>query len=529
MRQPFFALAMILLLMVLPAASGIEPEVHSAASEPEPRPQGSNGQPADITGNVLGTSAPAPTVPLKGSDGSRGPAYPDFDWSIDIRLTYNDKADLFPEFASNRSSDNLVTWYRDGQQYIEWLDPAGGVLTPEKAILNASPPVQQTGQLTQRMALDGSSNINLVWTDDGFYDPACARFLPNGTLVTPYSNISAYSERAHVPYIALKAQNQVYMAYESVQNDSVGMASFGNGTLQTIWDHLVDDSVGLVLRVDGNSSANLLTRYHESGKGLHYTRYSKDMDLICGADIETPVDGSGLEAPMPAMAFGPDGSMHLLQASRLSGVRTLYYTNYDNLGKTLTDHIALTFTAGDFGDIAVDGRGSVYVVWGDAVDGELYFATLHPGDGYPPEPAVKLTKAVGASRDPHISIDPGGVPSVAWVDERDGNPEIYFKVGAIPKLELSMTPEDTYKLQDIPTGTSRSANVTARNPGRMNETVSLDISHRFPRPSWLDRRAGGPPAPARSRRNRKVQPKGHYTIHRSARRTPRHQYHRIHF
>lgn len=446
-RRPFLAVAIILLLMAMPVAGW--------------------------TGDV--TSTPVPSIQSDIGAGSRSPPTETIYWLNETRVTFNDESDLRPELAVTSSFTNLVTWNRSGQQYIEWIDAVSTALAPEKPIVKAFPPVQHSGQPIQSMALNDSSYIHLISTADGLYDPTYCRFLADGSKASVPTNLSLYEDRPRAPCLAQKAQDKVFVAYECERSDSVGVALFDNGTLQNVWKGVIQNSVGHVLGVDVNTSVCLLTRYPVSGTGLHYSRYSSKMSLEFETDIETPVNGSGLEVPMPALALGPDGSMHLLQASRLSGARTLYYTMYDRHGKKMTDNYVLTTTAADFGDIAADGHGNIYFAWGDSSDKQLYYAHLPPGQGSKPPYSWKLTHAIGPCHDPSIAIDPSGMMSVAWVDERDGNPEIYFRAATLPAVKLAISAEDSYKLLNLPPGVKKTVNVTVSNWGRMAETVSLDI------------------------------------------------------
>ncbi len=92
---------------------------------------------------------------------------------------------------------------------------------------------------------------------------------------------------------------------------------------------------------------------------------------------------------------------------------------------------------------------------------------------------VKLTQAPGDDRDPKIAVDPEDSLHVAWVSNRDGNREIYYKFAFSYGVELTMKPEEMAKIMYVHPNETKSANVTVRNMGGQNDTMYLGVSAEF--------------------------------------------------
>ena len=123
----------------------------------------------------------------------------------------------------------------------------------------------------------------------------------------------------------------------------------------------------------------------------------------------------------------------------------IYYKQSQDRGITWGPDTRLTNAPGNSArpSIAVEGE-NVYIVWFDGRDGntEIYFKHSSDG-GMTWEPDVRLTTAEGESLHPTIAVSETAL-HVVWYDQRDGNPEIYYKrklIGELPQFNQKITPK----------------------------------------------------------------------------------------
>ena len=401
-------------------------------------------------------------------------------WKDDTRLTDNPVDDILPTLVVDTFGNSFVLWYRgsgmtSGTHYYKKIDRYGNELFQEKDIVSAPMPVQHCGQPCQRIGIDSQESLHVVWTTQGLYGPMYQKFASNGQPLTQPINLAPMAANPHVVNLAVGTNNRAYVAYENEGSERVEMAYVdSNFNLHTGYLSRAD-SEGITIGLDKKNDPYLFSKAW-TGTGMWMTEFSPEgQTLISATKIDTPVSGTGWDAPLPELAFGTDGAIHLLQASRASGVKTLYYTKLAADGTKLTNDIPLTETSNDFGDICVDSKLNVYCIWGDATDGKLYYVRIQPGHENDTLTPVKLTDSAGTDRDPQIAVDPEDSLHVSWTSDRDGNKEVYYKFAFSFGVELTMTPEEMAKVMYLHPNETRTANITVRNMGGQNDTMYLGV------------------------------------------------------
>lgn len=106
----------------------------------------------------------------------------------------------------------------------------------------------------------------------------------------------------------------------------------------------------------------------------------------------------------------------------------IYYKRSEDGGATWGPDTRLTQApdASMRPSVAVDGE-ELHLVWFDRRDGNFEVYYKHSADGGATWSAdTRLTRAPGDSLHPSLALSEGAV-HVLWFDERDGNPEIYYK------------------------------------------------------------------------------------------------------
>lgn len=127
-----------------------------------------------------------------------------------------------------------------------------------------------------------------------------------------------------------------------------------------------------------------------------------------------------------AAAWGSD--VHVVWAEARDGNFEIYYKRSTDAGQTWEEDQRLTRDPAESNrpSVAVSGL-NVHVVWIEARDGngEIYYK--HSTDaGVTWGPDIRLTSDPHGSTWPSIAVS-GSRVHVAWVDDRDGNEEIYYR------------------------------------------------------------------------------------------------------
>jgi BNR repeat-like domain len=131
------------------------------------------------------------------------------------------------------------------------------------------------------------------------------------------------------------------------------------------------------------------------------------------------------------MAVDPSDNLHLVwHGRRPTPSQEIYYRKSTDKGTTWMSIQRLTWTSGwsDYPDIATDAAGSLHVVWFDDTPGqaEIYYKMSTDG-GVTWTAGKRLTSNAGNSNAPALAAESSGNLHVVWMDDTDGNWEIYYK------------------------------------------------------------------------------------------------------
>jgi uncharacterized membrane protein len=359
------------------------------------------------------------------------------------------------------------------------LTDNGSALGPEALVLAAGAPALHSGQRTENIALDSEQVIHAVWTAQGMYGPVHQAFNSSGWPIGAPSNLSPMAQRPHAPSLAAGTNGRPYVSYENELEDRVEMAyltpngsgyDLHTGYLAGKWAN------GSTIAVDGGGRPHILYKNATNG-GLYHTRFSAQGSLeIDSSFIFGFGGGFGPGSALPRIAFGPDGAMHLLLASRVNGTRSLYYCKLDNAGNRLADPVEVSDSAGDPGDICVGPDNAVHIVWGQDDDRQVHHVSIGSGSENGTLSPVAVSATSGRAGDPACAVSAEGAVGVAWADTRDGDAEIYFRAGLVPGIAVRgegpyLNTMHLQELLDYP--------VTVRNTGLTVVEVRLNLTFAF--------------------------------------------------
>jgi len=406
-------------------------------------------------------------------------------WADDKRVTNNPSPDLHPQVSVDKDGNSHLIWTRDTDYMYIKLDNQGRSLVQEHDIAQALASVQHSGQLGKGVGIDSTENISMIHAQYGSvkYEKVTTKGVP----VVQQIDVASGLQVSTGANLVVADNGNVYIIYDY----------FPAGGLERVGLTMVDPNGNIIkTAVDVSEPA-----WYVEGSTMTVDRENKLRALEnvwYGGDVgmwATTLDKYGVRPadtppqfiystsaygfpPMPAMTACPDNTVHLLRSSSGSGGGTLTYVKLDQQNRPVAGidkDIVVTQTAADYGDIGCDSTNNIYMIWADSTDGLIYYEKMAPGTENGTHAAVQLT-TMGTAREPRIALGPGGSVHVVWKDDRDGNDEVYYKFAFSSGSELSMDPPELVKLLYIHPEEIKSANVTIKNLGGLNDTFALNVT-----------------------------------------------------
>jgi len=159
-----------------------------------------------------------------------------------------------------------------------------------------------------------------------------------------------------------------------------------------------------------------------------------------------PVDDTGTVAGAPAAAVDGDGTLHVVWPDSRDGGRALFTRTRDANGTWSPAPARLTRPAegADEPSLAAGTDGTLHLVFSDGRAGllnrEIFHRMRAPGAAWDTTGAGddRISNASGSSVRPCVDVH-GDVVTVAWKDARDGNHEVYVRRGG--PFALAAPPE----------------------------------------------------------------------------------------
>jgi len=353
-------------------------------------------------------------------------------WESDFRLT-NDPA--LSQTSSNNArciavNGNVVhaVWYdyRDNNQYSEIyckrsLD--GGATWGADIRLTNNPAWSGNPSITV-----SGSTVNVVWQDsrDGNPEIYCKRSADGGETWGPDTRLTNNTANSWQPSISASGLNVVVVWQDGRE-----------GNMEIFCKRSADGgaSWSADMRLTNNASVSSYPSVAVSGSFVHtvwfderdgnrevYYKSSSDGGKNWGSDIRLTNSSSASHYPCIAVS----GS-NVYVVFKRSGKDDIYFKISTDNGLNWGDEAGLTnMIAYDFSSIAVSGS-NIHVVWqvGNVGNSEIYY--IRSGDGGATwGDKTQLTNNAGISWLPSIAVSGSNV-HVIWMDDRDGNSEIYYK------------------------------------------------------------------------------------------------------
>ncbi|MBI4344669.1 MAG: hypothetical protein HY555_03680 [Euryarchaeota archaeon] len=281
------------------------------------------------------------------------------------------------------------------------------------------------------LAIDGSGNIHIIYAENGV--PYYAKLSPDGSPALT-KRLTDRSPAAFESGIAVDPLDNIHLVWRdkttrynivykrlnpsgSTAVDET-QATFGSGDMPS-------------LAVDPNGNPSIvysLPTAGSPGSGLGYTKLDTIGKTVISQKVITD---TFYENWGPAAAVDPLSNAHIAWSDLRNGTYAIYYSKLDLNGRVLVNASKVSGGGGQSTnplDMALDSKENIYITWVDDRDGnwEVYYAKLGPS-GAVLMGDTRLTNDSAASWKPRIAVGSDDSLHIAWEDERDGNKELYYK------------------------------------------------------------------------------------------------------
>ncbi|MGQ9582293.1 MAG: COG1470 family protein [Thermoplasmatota archaeon] len=421
-------------------------------------------------------------------------------WCDDKRLTDMATEDRIPQIVVDSVGISHVIWFRgssySGQYMYKKIDRLGNELISEKQIANGQIPEQYSGFQSPSIGIDSNGDFHICF-EPGGTGVAYAKYDKNGNNVVPQKTVPSGAQYPHNPSIAVSRNNMVHIIYEDYR---WGYSAEGIAYAQLdVNGNILKDGVRISDPGWYCEGSTLTTDYSSN---IHATFYASNLGVFHG---KLDRNGNPLPDAPPTMLYklgtfwthGPPyigadglGGVHIVfntAGGGTSAAGDLMYMKLSNNGAKLAagpDENGIRLASGTcrgFPYIAGDSLGNAYAIWSDTRDGtpKIYYVKIengHENDTNLPDRAICLTPDTSGAYEPKLALDPDDNLHAVWKDSRDGNYEIYYKFAYNYGVEVGMTPEEMYKVMYVRPNETKSANITIRNTGGLNDTVSINMT-----------------------------------------------------
>lgn len=326
-----------------------------------------------------------------------------------------------------------------------------------------------TSQNNQRFAaVDDSNNLYVVLFDNRFktdsdnnFEIFFRRFTynfgsPSLTRVTNAQNQSRYPSMAILNWApgdssTIADSGRVYLAWQDARPypipptptsspiaysiffrtyQSRGGAGFGP-EIQVSPIDSINTATDPVIAVDASHNAWLVWQTSINGSGV--------TDLYCATyngqtrtmGPQTQLTNGPAFSGVPSITATRDGNVHLVWVDTSTGGNQIWYMfETPGLGWSAPSQIVFSTGSASAPSLTADYDGRLHLVWVDNRDGnnEIYYKQYTPGIGWDAVD-TRLTTNTANQSQPYVDADPLGNVYVVWTDQRNGasNPDIYYK------------------------------------------------------------------------------------------------------
>jgi hypothetical protein len=319
----------------------------------------------------------------------------------------------------------------------------------------------------QRFAcVDDSNNLFIAFFDnrnkvgsDNNFEIYFRRFIynfgsPNITRVTTAYNPSKYPAITTLNWgrddeATAQDSGRIYIAWQDARLFSIpavgepksytiyfrtyqtrGGVGFGPSIQVSPYDSL-NAAVGPTVAAGDSSRVWIVYQRSDNGSGnteLFYAQYNA-ATRVMGPEVRLTND-AGFSGS-PSVAATRDGAVHVVWTdNRVVTRNQIWYKRFvPGSGWTADQQIVVSSASASAPSLTATRSGHLHMVWVDNRDGnnEIYYKEYFPGTGWDPAD-VRVTLDGSSQTQPQVDADPMDNAYVVWTDQRNGssNPDIYY-------------------------------------------------------------------------------------------------------
>ncbi len=349
-------------------------------------------------------------------------------WQPDVRLTNNINYSAEPSIITI-GSINHVVWSddRNGNNEIYYKRSTDGGITwgTDTRLTNF------TGESADPSISVSGSAVHLVWNDnrDGNWEIYYKRSTDAGLSWGSDSRLTNNTGESKNPSAAVNGIT-VHVVWYDIRdgNSEIYYKRSSDGGVNWGTDIRLTNNPGLSGQPNISVSGSLVhVVWYDTRDGndeIYYKR-STDGGMNWGTDTRLTNNTDISEEPSISVS---GSAVSVVWFDYRDGNAEIYYKRSTDGGMNWGTDTRLTNNIYDSYRPSISVSGSaIHVVWFDYRDGntEIYYKRSTDG-GVIWGTDTRLTDNISYSFDPSISLS-GSAVHVVWMDERDGNPEIYYK------------------------------------------------------------------------------------------------------
>jgi len=307
-------------------------------------------------------------------------------------------------------------------------------------------------QVDPAIAADASGTVHAVWQDfrDGSHDVYYANSSDDGaTWTDPNARVSDLVGTAGQsnPALVTDAAGVAYAAWEDSRNifgpphlDVYFSKSTDGGQTWTtpnvrVNDNLTGNQLHPVLAVDGAGGVYAAWEDWRTGEPDIYFARSLDGGGTWSGSQRINDDATAESQYRPALARSPGGILLLVWRDfRDQGIggTDIWSARSTDGGAVWSANVQVSdavTTDADYPDVAVDPSGRFHVAWveGRGIGAQVYYVNSTDGGLSWNNPPSQVSDGASGSRyDAVLAVDEAGGLYVAWRDDRNADPDVYF-------------------------------------------------------------------------------------------------------